>query len=128
MQKNQNDLIISRGGNCSNCKELLTNIERLFEIIAIARKSPASDWLTVEEIAHELKISKSIVYRLIRNCEIEAVNLADAGGRSPKKGHYRIRRSNLEKYLQQNVVRALPSKIRSSRRGNWPNVKNYIGL
>ena len=40
-------------------------------MLETARRSFASDWLTVDEIAAELRISKSVVYRLIRNGELE---------------------------------------------------------
>jgi excisionase family DNA binding protein len=59
--------------NCSVCKDLHINIGRFFDMLETARRSFTSDWLTVDEIAVELKISKSIVYRLIRNGELEAV-------------------------------------------------------
>ena len=60
-------------------------------MLETARRSFTSDWLTVDEIAAELKISKSIVYRLIRNGELEAVDLVATNGKIARKGHYRIK-------------------------------------
>jgi excisionase family DNA binding protein len=59
-------------------------------MLEATRRSSASDWLTVEEIATELNISRSVVYRLIRNGELEAVDLVDTNGKIARKGHYRI--------------------------------------
>ena len=59
-----------------------------------------SELLTVDDIAAELKISKSVVYQLIRNGELDAVNLAPNAGKILKKGHYRIQRESLNNYPQ----------------------------
>ena len=96
--------------NCSVCHDLLVHLGRFFEMIDSAKKAQADEWLTVEEIATELKLSKSIVYRLIRNGELEAVNLVDAGGRIAQKGHYRIKRQKLLAYLEQKKITPLPLK------------------
>jgi len=66
--------------SCSICRELLDNLNRFFEMLDGVRKAPADDWLTVEDVARELKLSKSIVYRVIRNGELEAVNLVNNNG------------------------------------------------
>jgi excisionase family DNA binding protein len=100
------------------------------EMIEAVRASYRSDWLTVEEIAQELKLSKSIVYQLIRNGELEAVDLVVGNeGGVHQKGHFRIRRSVLNQYLDAKRVKPLshrPARPRLSRRS--PNVKNHLGL
>jgi len=117
--------------NCSVCKDLLINIGRFFDMLETARRSFTSDWLTVDEIAAELKISKSIVYRLIRNGELEAVNIVvirDNGGIA-QKGHYRIKRSALNHYLESKKVRLLPNQVTHHPRSRrLPKVKNYLRL
>ena len=70
---NLNDAEMADSKNCSVCKDLLINIGWFFDMLETARRSFTSDWLTVDEVAVELKISQSIVYRLIRNGELEAV-------------------------------------------------------
>jgi excisionase family DNA binding protein len=97
-------------------------------MLETARRSAASDWLTVDEIASELKVSKSIVYRLIRNGELEAINIVAGNGGAPKKGHYRVDRSCLNTYLEAKRVRQMPSPRRISRSRQYPNVKNHLGL
>lgn len=93
--------------------------------------SSSSDWFTVDEVARELKISKSIVYRLIRNGELDAINIVaiDSDDQIAKKGHYRIKKPDLAKYIESKRVRPLPNQSgrrASSRR--FPKVKNHLGL
>ena len=72
--------------NCSVCRDLLMHMERFFDMLQSTRKSLDSDWLTVGEIASELKISKSIVYRFIRNGELEAIDIVDNADKIAQKG------------------------------------------
>ena len=113
------------------CKELLANISRFFEVLDAAKKVSTDDWLTVDDIAKELRISKSIVYRLVRNGEIEAVNLVRNGEENSKKGHYRIKRSCLSQYLEAKKVKPLPSnpsRTFHTTPMQFPKTKNHLGL
>lgn len=115
--------------NCSICRNLLTHMSRFFDMLETGRRSQGSDWLTVGEVAKELKISKSIVYRLIRKGELEAVDLVDNKGKIVRKGHYRITRSSLNQFLESKKVRSLPNQItHSARSRRLPKVKNHLGL
>jgi excisionase family DNA binding protein len=115
--------------NCSVCKELLTHIRRFLNMSETTGRSNHSDWLTVNEIASELKISKTVVYRLIRHGELEAVNIVDSNGKIPQKGHYRIKRSSLNQYLEAKKVRQFPNGVaHESRSRRFPGVKNRLGL
>ena len=115
--------------NCSVCRDLLACMERFLDMIETARKPHSSDWLTVDEIATELKISKSIVYRLIRQGELEAVNLVINDDGTATKGHYRIRKLALVQYLDSKKVKTLPKQTkRVSRPRRFPRVKNHLGL
>ena len=115
--------------SCSVCRDLLACMERFFDMIETARKPHSSDWLTVDEIATELKISKSIVYRLIRQGELEAVNLVINDSGVATKGHYRIRKSALDQYLDSKKVKMLPEQTKPAPRSRrFPNVKNHLGL
>jgi len=115
--------------NCSACRDLLTNLERFYSMLEAARASTMSDWLTVEEIAKELKISKSIVYRLIRHGELEAIDIVETNGEIAKKGHYRINRSSLNKYIESKKIKPLPSQITCPSPSRLlPKVKNHLGL
>lgn len=128
-QSNLNSIIETDGKSCAVCRDLLTNMLHFFEILDTGAKSPTSDWLTVDEIAKELKVSKGIVYRLIRHGELAAVDIIETNGEIAKKGHYRIKRSSLDQYLESKKVRLFPGeaipKLPSRR---FPRVKNHLGL
>lgn len=114
---------------CLLCEDLLKQMQRFFDIVESARRSHNSDWLTVEDIAGELKISKNVVYRLVRNGELEAVNVVGTNGHIAQRGHYRIKRSSLNKYLEAKKVKPIPDEpVRISRPRQFPKVKNHLGL
>jgi len=115
--------------NCTICRDLLANLELFYNMLENARRSQASDWLTVDDVAKELKMSKSILYRLIRDGELEAVNVVHADGKVPKKGHYRLTRKSLNEYLESKKVKPLPDQLTAhSRSRRLPKVKNHLGL
>ena len=94
-----------------------------------ACRTSESDWLTVEEIAKELRISKNVVYRLIRNGEIEAIDIVENNGRIAQRGHYRINRTDLKKYIAAKKVKAFPAQSNHiSRSMRPPKVTNHLGL
>ena len=129
MTKEKQKVNDNNSRNCSVCRELLDSMKQFFEMFETARRTSASDLLTVDDIAKELKVSKSIVYRLIRNGELEAADIADANGEIPKKGHYRIERSSLKQYLEHKKVKPLPdTSTHKTRPRHFPKVKNYLGL
>ena len=84
---------------------------------------------TVDDVAAELKLSKSIVYRIIRNGEMISINVVETGSRMAQKGHYRIKREWLDKYIEQKIIEPLPSRsTRTVRARKLPQVKNYLGI
>ena len=111
------------------CREMLANLGRFVGMIEAIRASSRSEWLTVEDVAGELKISESIVYRLIRNGDLEAVDLVVGDdGKIPQKGHFRIRRSALNRYLETKKVKPPPSESPRRPARRFPKVKNHLGL
>jgi len=127
-QENVDNDPTADNGNCSVCKDLLANMQQFFGMLENARKSPDSEWMTVEEVAQELKISKSIVYRIIRNGDLAAVDIVDASGHIARKGHYRIKRSSLDQYLELKRVKPAPDPPIHSHPRRYPKVKNHLGL
>ena len=129
MRDNLNSSETLDQNGCSVCKDLLVHMQRFFDMLESARKAPAADWLTVEEIAEELRISKNVVYRLIRNGELEAVNIVETNGRTAQRGHYRIKRSSLNGYLEAKKVKPVPNEsTHVARPRKFPKVKNHLGL
>ena len=114
---------------CTVCQDLLANIEIFFGALEFVYKSRRLQLLTVEDVAKELKVSKSIVYRIIRKGELEAVNIVDTNGKITQRGHYRIKRSSLDEYLEFKKVKPLPDNSHHvSGRRQYPKVKNHLGL
>ena len=129
-KKNDNSAVSHTDSkSCSVCRELLDNISRFFEMLDSVRKAPADDWLTVDEIAQELRISKTIVYRLIRNGELEAIDIVNNNGEIALKGHYRIKRKSLGNYIQSKIVHPIPKPSKNhSHTRQFSKVKNHLGL
>lgn len=128
-ESDNQDLKKADSKTCSVCRDLLVNMRQFFDILENTRKSSTSDWLTVDEIAKELKISRTVVYRLIRHGELEAVNIVDSNGKIAQKGHYRIKRERLNHYLESKKVKLFPNQItRTSHSRRLPKVKNYLRL
>lgn len=127
---NEKDLKPAHTGGCSVCESLLGNLKRFFTMLETARRPDSSEWLTVDEIAKELKVSRSIVYRLIRNGELEAVDIVvpEKNGETAKKGHYRIKRSALDHYLEAKRVKPSPNQPDRLPPQRFPRVKNHLGL
>ena len=126
---NLSDAKMTDSGSCSVCKDLLACMGRFFDMIETAREPHSSDWLTVDEVAKKLKISKSIVYRLVRQGEIEAVNLVVSDSGIASKGHYRISKSALDNYLESKKVKTQPKQTKhASRSRRFSRVKNHLGL
>ena len=120
------DAFESKRKNCAVCSALMSNLQHFFDMLSGCCRP--SDWLTVDEVATELKISKSIVYRLVRNGELEAVDIVEANGRVAQKGHYRIRRSSLNQYLESKKVKPLPNEPPHKSHPRYPKVRNHLGL
>ena len=116
-------------GENSVTRDLLRDLQRFFTLIQQIRSEIKSDWLTVEEIAKELKISKSIVYRLIRNGQLEAINIAENSSKIASRGLYRIHRIDFDKYIASSRVNTKATDTEcSSRSRQFPKVKNHLGL
>lgn len=81
---------------CSLCRDLLVNLSRFFDMLDAARQHNMSDLLTVDEVAKELKISKSEVYRLIHHGHLEAINIVDSNGRVPQMRSLPDRKAHLK--------------------------------
>jgi hypothetical protein len=118
---------IGREG-CGICQDLLANLQQFFGMLENACEAPDSEWMTVEEVAQELKISRSIVYRIIRSGDLAAVDIVDSNGHVARKGHYRIRRSSLREYLESKRVKPPHNQTMQSRPRRYPRVKNHLGL
>lgn len=129
MADNRNSPETLDHNGCPVCKDLLAHMQRFFEMLESAHRASKSDWLTVEDIANELRISKNIVYRLIRNGELGAINIVDTNGRIAQRGHYRINRADLLKYVSSKRVQITSGRsTHTSCPRRFPKVRNHLGL
>ncbi|NLX21026.1 MAG: helix-turn-helix domain-containing protein [Phycisphaerae bacterium] len=105
-------------------------MEQRFRQIIVKESTPADhEWLTVEDVAQELKVSQSIVYRWIETGNLRAVDLRESNGRRGQRGFYRIRRSMLDEFLASRETQSSPGteqKVRPVKR--LPKMKNYLKL
>jgi len=110
-------------------RDLLRDLERFFTLIQQLRDVIQSDWLTVENIATELKVSKSVIYRLIRNGQIKAINIVEHQSLVNQRGHYRIHRTSLDKFIAASTVKPHGASSRKIKKvAKVPIVKNHLGL
>jgi excisionase family DNA binding protein len=72
---------------------------------------PRSAWMTPPEIAKELRCRTSKPIRWIEAGELPAVNVSE--GTRPR---YRVRRADLEAFLERRAVVPTPKPIRRERR------------
>lgn len=119
----------TRGNNSTpTLHEALAFVDKLYEVLKELRNR-SGDWLTVEEVAEELKISKSVVYRLIRKGELPAIDVADNDSVTGQRGHYRISQESLAQYIEAKAVKKPPDDTKKRNRSpQCPKVKNHLGL
>jgi excisionase family DNA binding protein len=111
------------------CRDLIQQLQRFFDMLPGAPQSPACEWLTVDQVSQELKLSKSIVYQLIRNGELEAINVVSNQGKRRQRGHYRVSRDKLNEYIEgKKIAPASETHHPARRERKYPKVKNYLGL
>jgi len=125
------DLLIEQDGSFHSAVErLCAAMEQRFRQIIVKESTPADhEWLTVEDVAQELKVSQSIVYRWIETGNLRAVDLRESNGRRGQRGFYRIRRSMLDEFLASRETQSSPGteqKVRPVKR--LPKMKNYLKL
>jgi excisionase family DNA binding protein len=53
----------------------------------------AGRFLTLDEVAEELAVTKTQVYAMVRDGELPAIKIG-------KKGHWRVERTKLEEYIE----------------------------
>ncbi|MFC1762567.1 hypothetical protein ACFL6U_10870 [Planctomycetota bacterium] len=66
---------------------------------------------------------------MIRQGELEAINIVVNNNGTALKGHYRIERSALDRYLESKKVNTVSCRTKvAPRTRRFPNVKNRLGL
>ena len=78
---------------------LLEQIEEHLAAMRTERMRPPEVWLTVEEVAQELKLSRDTVERLIGSADLRAASIETPRGQG-QKSRYRVRREWLDEFMQ----------------------------
>ena len=72
---------------------------------------------------------ESLALTYIPMLELEAVDIVESNGHLAQRGHYRIKRSSLENYLENRKVKArLDEPVRTAAPRRFPKAKNHLGL
>jgi excisionase family DNA binding protein len=109
--------------------EVLRVLLRIEEHLAALRNgahAATSQWLTIDEVAEELRLSRETVERLIAAGRLRAAELTTQAGRGVRRRH-RIRRDWMEAFL---IESAQPSQ-KSARKCRRPRASrtriDFIG-
>lgn len=106
-------------GGLSFDEEIAATLQRIEEHLAAIRESQNASfrqWLTMEDVAEELQVSKDTVERLVCAGHLKATILTTSRGKGWRR-RYRIHRDWVAEFLLASVKQALPAKksVRQSR-------------
>ena len=73
------------------------------------------EWMTLPEIAQELRCRQSKPRRWVESGELPAINVSDS-----TRPRYRVRRADLDAFLQRRAVAPTPQPSRPPRRDSYP--------
>jgi len=123
--------VASKASDNSANGEVLRVLKQIEAHLAVLRDGvpgAARRWLTLDEAADELRLSRDTVERLITSGQLQAAELSTHAGRGLRR-RYRIRRDWLEAYLLDTVrVKTRPGRTRQSRRASNGRVPiDFIG-
>ncbi|NLX15226.1 MAG: helix-turn-helix domain-containing protein [Phycisphaerales bacterium] len=79
-------------------RDVLEQIEEHLAALRAGRTSPQQEWLTVTEVADELKVSRDTIERLIGSGQMKAASIETPKGRG-KRSRYRVRRDWMEDFM-----------------------------
>ena len=97
---------------------VLTQIEEHLAALRAEHARSPEDWLTVEEVAKALKLSRDTVERLIGSGQLKAAAIDTPRGRGRRSRH-RIRRDWMDEFMQQRTAAKtspVPPATRHKRR------------
>ncbi|MGE0480481.1 MAG: excisionase family DNA-binding protein [Phycisphaerae bacterium] len=102
--------------------QVLQQIEAHLAALRAGTTSARPDWLTVDEVASELKLSRDSVERLIACGRLQAAEVTGVAGRGRRR-RFRIHRDWVDAFLKSSVkLHAAPPKVRRSRSVSEPTI------
>ena len=81
----------------------LERIEHLLEAIRTASAQPPREWLTIQEVADELRVSRDTIERLVLSGRLKATEI-NTGNGAGVRHRFRIRRDWINDYLKTSIV------------------------
>jgi excisionase family DNA binding protein len=105
--------------------ETLQQIERHLAAIRDQLQAAPREWLTVEEAAQELRVSRDTVERAISAGHLKAIQIATTNGRG-RRFRYRVRRAWIDDFCLQHVKSGAVVKASRRKRRTRPLV-DFIG-
>lgn len=106
--------------------EVLQRIEELLTAMQAGHAKTSADWLTVEDAALVLQVSRDTIERLIGSGQLKAARIDTRNG-SGMRYRYRIQRSWLDEYLLRNVKRCEQRQERVYRSRQADGQVDFIG-
>lgn len=109
----------TRTDDSANVAILLERIDQLLHALQNSSAQPISEWLTVAEVAAELRVSRDTVERLIATRKIRFTEIVTGEGVGLRH-RYRIRREWVANFLLKTAVdpQTNPAPTRIKRRNN----------
>lgn len=77
--------------------QILPDWDSWFDSMNGSRARKSCEWLSASQVGKELGLHINTVYKILQSGELRSFNCSVAG----KKNYYRIRRDDLENYLEQ---------------------------
>ena len=106
---------------------VLTQIEEHLAALRAEHARSPEDWLTVEEVAKALKLSRDTVERLIGSGQLRAAAIETPRGRG-KRNRHRVRRDWMEEFMQKRITpRTSPVQTTTRYRKRFKPGHDFIG-
>ena len=107
--------------------QVLIQIEEHLAALRAERARSLEDWLTVEEVAKALKLSRDTIERLIGTGQLRAAAIETPKGRGKRRRH-RVRRDWMEEFMQKRITpRTSPIQTTTRHRKRFKPDHDFIG-
>ena len=117
------------GGELHLDREVAQTLQRIEQHLAAmreAQRTSTREWLTVQDVADELRVSRDTIERLVASGQLKAAELRTLAGLGRRR-RYRIRREWVEEFLVGSIPPQPPETGPSERRRNHRPQHDFIG-
>ena len=106
--------------------ELLVRIEQHLAAIREHSERASCQWLTVDEVAAELQVSRDTVERLVAAGRLKASQIETPKGRG-RRHRYRIHREWIDNFFHRNIKPSPPAERPQRRKRIGQDTIDFIG-